>query len=140
MEASSRERSSEPGIVSAPSMRLPALLLAVCVSAFPGAARATDPGTLAAFLSSELLLAPVCEESMCDNFDRMCRRCGQPATTGTSPKSTDALRVLQAAVGQIQCVRCVCDVDGSGSVQATDALTTLRIAVGLDSRLNCPEG
>src|SRR5512137_2017674 len=80
-----------------------ALLLSVFLTAgmlgFPGAARAGGSGAVPALLSLDLLLAPVCEESMCDNFDRTCRRCGQPATTGTLPKVSDALAVLKAAVG-----------------------------------------
>lgn len=138
MATSTRERSHGAGLFRAPALLLPVLFTA-CLLGFPGAARAADAGALAAFLSAELLLTPTCEESMCDNFDRTCRHCGQPATTGTLPKVSDALAVLRAAVGQIQCVRCVCDVDGNGAVQATDALTTLRSAVGQSVRLNCPK-
>lgn len=73
--------------------------------------------------------------------------CGDPvALVATHEVSTDAavvtasdaLAVLNAAVGLFACELCVCDVDDSGSITATDALTTLREAVGLGGTLDCP--
>jgi predicted outer membrane repeat protein len=52
--------------------------------------------------------------------------------------ASDALAVLNAAVGLFACELCVCDVDDSGSIAATDALQTLRTAVGLGGVLDCP--
>ncbi len=52
--------------------------------------------------------------------------------------ASDALFILQTAVGLKTCSLCVCDVDGGGSVAATDALITLRRAVGQPVPLNCP--
>jgi hypothetical protein len=52
--------------------------------------------------------------------------------------ASDALRVLRAAVGTVECDECVCDVDSSSSVTAGDALLVLRAAVGLDVTLDCP--
>ncbi len=55
-----------------------------------------------------------------------------------SINTTDALIVLQSAVGSSVCEACVCDVDSSGSITATDALAVLRFAVGQPVVLNCP--
>ncbi len=64
--------------------------------------------------------------------------CGQPVSTGTKPTATDALFVLKAAVGSLQCELCVCDADGNGSNTATDALRVLKVAVGNALALLCP--
>lgn len=64
--------------------------------------------------------------------------CGQPNSSGTTPTATDALFILNAAVGLVVCELCVCDVDGSRTITATDALRALQIAVGGDLGLNCP--
>lgn len=63
--------------------------------------------------------------------------CGQPASTGSTPRASDALHVLRNAVGLVPCELCVCDADGSGQVRASDALRVLRIAVGQDLDLLC---
>jgi len=60
------------------------------------------------------------------------------ARTRGNVTATDALRILQAAVGSFSCAECVCDVDGSGSILATDALLDLRFAVGENVTLSCP--
>ena len=52
--------------------------------------------------------------------------------------ATDALRILQAAVGSFSCAECVCNVDGNGKITASDALLALRFAVGESVALNCP--
>jgi cysteine-rich repeat protein len=52
--------------------------------------------------------------------------------------ATDALAILQAAVGLSACDLCVCDVDGSGVVSAVDALAALNHAVGNEVELRCP--
>lgn len=65
--------------------------------------------------------------------------CGKPTnSTGTNPKSSDALFTLKAAVGQATCSKRVCDVDNSGKVLSSDALRILRKAVGQVVTLNCP--
>jgi len=98
-----------------------------------------DVAANAALLSAQILLTPVCNDGRCENFDRSCRSCAQPSTTGNAPKGSDALAVLRAAVGEIGCARCICDVDGNNAIQATDALVTLRRAVGQAVQLNCPQ-
>jgi hypothetical protein len=52
--------------------------------------------------------------------------------------ASDALYILNAAVGIIACEVCVCDVDDSSAVTAVDALATLQFAIGLDVMLVCP--
>ncbi len=64
--------------------------------------------------------------------------CGQPVSTGAGPVATDALIVLNAAVGAVQCDLCVCDVDNNGVINATDALGDLKVAVGQPVVLACP--
>jgi hypothetical protein len=75
--------------------------------------------------------------------------CGDPvepsasagATAATGSRlitATDALFVLEAAVGLETCDPCVCDPSGDGSVSATDALIVLRAAVGIPQELGCP--
>ncbi|HYB99820.1 MAG TPA: hypothetical protein VEC57_11885 [Candidatus Limnocylindrales bacterium] len=63
--------------------------------------------------------------------------CGQPVTNFTKPVASDALGVLRAAVGSLECLSCVCDVDSSGGTNASDALRTLRFAVGTVDELDC---
>jgi hypothetical protein len=71
-------------------------------------------------------------------------RCGHVAAetaaapTGETPSITDALMVLQAAVGLRECEPCVCDVDASGSISVSDAGMVLRLAVGVPVELSCP--
>ncbi len=57
--------------------------------------------------------------------------CGQPRSTGSQVRSSDALAILRAAVALEDCGICVCDVDGSGAIRASDALSTLKVAVGV---------
>lgn len=67
--------------------------------------------------------------------------CGQPLSTGSAPKASDALFVLQAAVGVSSCDACLCDVDNSGGttpVTASDALRVLKRAVDATIVLLCP--
>lgn len=64
--------------------------------------------------------------------------CGQPSSTGATPKSSDALFVLKAAVGTVDCDLCVCDVTNDAKVTSTDALRILKKAVGQDVTLSCP--
>jgi len=65
--------------------------------------------------------------------------CGMP-TNGTSPKASDALFVLKAAVSSTECALRVCDVSDSNTVTAGDALVILKGAVGQEVRFNCPVG
>jgi hypothetical protein len=64
--------------------------------------------------------------------------CGD-ANADTLIAATDALLILQTAVGQPHvCPATRCDVDNSGAVVASDALRVLQFAVGLDVTLDCP--
>jgi len=53
--------------------------------------------------------------------------------------ASDALAVLQAAVGIHECSLSVCDFSGDGQITALDALAVLRAAVGLPSDPMCPD-
>jgi hypothetical protein len=65
--------------------------------------------------------------------------CGKPTNSaGEDPLTSDALRVLRAAVGSVFCHPRVCSVDGNSSVLASDAQRILRAAVGQDVELDCP--
>ncbi len=63
--------------------------------------------------------------------------CGDAVTDG-SVTATDALAILNSAVGIFPCLLCVCDVNNNGTVTATDALIVLRKAAGQAVILNCP--
>lgn len=63
--------------------------------------------------------------------------CGQPSSSGSSPVASDALGVLKAAVGTIECAVCVCDVTRDGKIVSADALRVLRFAVGSVQDLDC---
>jgi len=71
--------------------------------------------------------------------------CGDPAALQAQAlhapslvTATDALYILNAAVGLVSCEPCVCDVDSSGGLTPTDALRVLRYAVGESVTLTCP--
>jgi hypothetical protein len=72
--------------------------------------------------------------------------CGDPIPDSASTSSgyaglttaTDALYVLNAAVGLENCRNCICDINGNGAVTSTDALATLNLAVGIETPLMCP--
>ncbi len=57
-----------------------------------------------------------------------------------SISATDALNVLQSAVGGHACEArpCVCDADGTNGIKSTDALIVLRLAVGFEIATACP--
>lgn len=57
---------------------------------------------------------------------------GDAATT-----ATDALVILNGAVGNAACANCVCDADSSGVTTARDALRVLHAATGQEQP-NCP--
>jgi hypothetical protein len=63
--------------------------------------------------------------------------CGDFNADG-SVGATDALGVLQTAVGTRTCDKVRCDVDGNGVVTGTDALVVLKTAVGETLTLSCP--
>lgn len=52
--------------------------------------------------------------------------------------ASDALTVLKAAVGSVECDNCICDANASGSTTSSDALAVLRKAVGQAVSLACP--
>ncbi len=64
--------------------------------------------------------------------------CGQPLSSGVIPTATDALFILNVAVGFGTCEPCICDTDDSGATTATDALKTLSGAVGVQVDFACP--
>lgn len=75
-----------------------------------------------------------------DSCDGQCqlRTCGDPNGSG-SITASDALFVLQSAVGAAACDVCLCDVVGGGSiVTASDALAVLRRSVGIQVPFTCP--
>jgi hypothetical protein len=57
---------------------------------------------------------------------------------GRAVTATDALAILQAAVGLLPCELCVCDVNGSATLSASDALVALQYSVGQSASLLCP--
>ena len=65
------------------------------------------------------------------------RACGDP-TGATDVTASDALFILNVAVGNGSCALCTCDADGSGVVTASDALVVLLYAVALPAELECP--
>jgi hypothetical protein len=84
------------------------------------------------------LCDPICEA--CTAEAACLTLCGHPVSDAAGPiVATDALFVLNAAVGILQCELCVCDVDSSGAVVATDALRILSKAAGLDELIDCPD-
>jgi hypothetical protein len=70
-------------------------------------------------------------------FDLITPACGDGDEDGTTD-ATDALFVLQAAVGSRSCTACLCDVNSSSGLTAADALIVLRVSVGAGSTLTCP--
>ncbi len=68
--------------------------------------------------------------------------CGAPVSrfrNSEDPTTTDALFVLNAAVGSRECYLCECDVNNSQDLSTTDSLITLKAAVGQAIELDCPE-
>jgi hypothetical protein len=63
--------------------------------------------------------------------------CGDAVTDG-SVTATDALAILNSAVGTFPCLPCICDVNSGNGITATDALIVLRKSVGQAVVLNCP--
>jgi hypothetical protein len=45
---------------------------------------------------------------------------------------------LSVAIGSGQCLLCICDLNGDGSISATDALIILKLAVGLPVAIDPP--
>jgi len=70
--------------------------------------------------------------------------CGQPVSQGThgsTPRVTDCLFILRAALGLVTCTpECSCAPKGSLPIASTDALVCLRNAVGQDTPMTCPCG
>lgn len=63
--------------------------------------------------------------------------CGDANDDGMVTAS-DALIALKTAVGQLQCLPCICDLNATLTITATDALEILRFAVGSLCSLSCP--
>ncbi len=65
--------------------------------------------------------------------------CAQPVSDGERATASDCLFILQAAVGQRDCLpECICGVRGTLPPVATDALACLVMAVGGPEALDCP--
>jgi hypothetical protein len=65
--------------------------------------------------------------------------CGIPHTSGDKPLTSDCLFILRASVESEDCLACVCDTSGNGSIAASDAQLCLRGAVGQAVEFLCPE-
>jgi hypothetical protein len=67
--------------------------------------------------------------------------CGNPTmdTSSGLVTASDALYILQAAVGTRTCEPCICDVNDSGSITGTDALLAMAVTVGSPVTLTCPQ-
>jgi len=63
-------------------------------------------------------------------------RCAD-ADGDASTTATDALVILNGAVGNAACASCICDADSSGATTARDALRVLRAATGQEQP-SCP--
>lgn len=87
-----------------------------------------------ALLASLLLLAAV---ATAPQVHGAVGDCGTPLSS-TTPKTSDCLFVLNAAVGTRACALCTCDVNNNAETTAADALACLRAAVGQDVELVCP--
>ncbi|HXC52792.1 MAG TPA: hypothetical protein VN634_18045 [Candidatus Limnocylindrales bacterium] len=68
-----------------------------------------------------------------------CLVCGNFFDDDCVLTASDALGVLQSAVGLHECSLTVCDFSGDGHITALDALAVLRAAVDLPSNPSCPE-
>jgi hypothetical protein len=67
-----------------------------------------------------------------------CNTCGD-ANIDQKVTAPDALRILQAAVGQVvECPDNRCDTDANGSIVTSDSLRALQFAVGQAVLLRCP--
>jgi hypothetical protein len=64
--------------------------------------------------------------------------CGDVVGADLRVSVTDALAILQSAIGLTGCLPCVCDANGSGGITATDALLVLNSSVGLPVTIACP--
>lgn len=95
------------------------------------------PRTVVSGHFDDIVLAPVVCGSGCG--DPVPDATQNGATGGSGVTSTDALYLLQAAIGEQSCTPCICDVDASGDVTATDALLALAVATGTPVSLVCPE-
>ncbi len=63
--------------------------------------------------------------------------CGTPVSGQSSPRATDALRILSASVGTSTCTLGSCDVNRDCVISASDALNTLLAAIGTPAMLDC---
>jgi len=80
-------------------------------------------------------------ETMSGDFCRIdCTliECGDTNDDGVHD-ATDALYILNAAVGLQSCTLLICDVTGDFRIRASDALRALQFAVGLPVLLECPD-
>ncbi len=78
------------------------------------------------------------ENSVGDSCGQICSRPLTYAQAGATPKSSDCLHILRAAVGQHACVPdCICSPTGGLTPKSSDALRCLKRAVGQDVPLDC---
>jgi cysteine-rich repeat protein len=84
--------------------------------------------------------SPICSLEQCGDPVGNATPAYSSTTLATPPSlvtASDALFVLQAAVGGASCAACICDVNDNGSVTASDALAVLQSAVGTPGLLAC---
>jgi cysteine-rich repeat protein len=84
--------------------------------------------------------SPICRVEMCGDpvgNTTAAITTAPPEQRPSAVTASDALFVLQAAVGGAVCAPCVCDANDSGAVTASDALAVLQSAVGASGLLAC---
>lgn len=80
------------------------------------------------------------EDLLCSDDTQTCQyepSCGDPNGDG-QVTAGDALWILRAAVGEVECEAAICDVVGDNGVKSSDSLWCLRRAVGEDVAFECP--
>ena len=96
------------------------------------------PTTTTSVTTTTTLPLPVCGDPSVNSAAPLSAGLQGPGvSTQVTITATDALLVLQAAVGSFACNVCVCDVN-RGGITATDALIVLQFGVGQNVTLDCP--
>jgi cysteine-rich repeat protein len=110
--------------------------LTVCGDgAIQGSETCDDSNTVGADGCSPICLVEECGDPVGNSASALSS--GETPIGGRAVTASDALYVLQAAVGFAACADCVCDVNDDGNVTASDALAVLQAAVGGAVTLTC---